>query len=435
VQSLTRPNGSVTTYQYDIVNRLTQMTTTLSGNTLTQYTYTYNAQDLRDTENFIEPLPRAGYNNELDNYTCNNVNELTTINNPGQKNLVYDASGNLVQGYTPAGYQFTAAYDSANHLTSFTYTDGNGAVNNTQYTYLGSLLLEKTQYLNGTKTSDTRYVFDGSQATQERDGNNNVVNEYTWGLGLPGGIGGLLQVAQGGNPYSYLYDGKGNVTALLNASGQPAAAYQYDPFGQPQTLLASVTQPMGFSTKAYDPQTGLSYYGYRFYSPSLGRWLTRDPLGETGGINLYAYVQNNPVNLLDPLGLWGFTIGFQGTGALFGFGITGGIYGNFAHDPSQLWYSGWSYSATVVLGGGAAGSVYGLSGGGDVSVNNACNVNQLNGAFGNAGRLGLGWFSVLGYVSPDAGVTGIGISYGPSFGYVGALAGATNTWTLFGGNW
>ncbi|MGA2735303.1 MAG: RHS repeat domain-containing protein [Syntrophobacteraceae bacterium] len=97
MQSLTRPNGSVTTYQYDIVNRLTQMTTTVSGSTITQYAYTYNAQDLRDTESFIEPLPRAGYNNELDNYTCNNVNELTTINNPGQKNLVYDASGNLVQ--------------------------------------------------------------------------------------------------------------------------------------------------------------------------------------------------------------------------------------------------------------------------------------------------------------------------------------------------
>ncbi len=307
VQSLTQPNGSVTTYQYDIVNRLTQMTTTLSGNILTQYTYTYNAQDLRDAENYIEPQPRAAYSNELDYYTCNDVNELTTINNPGQKDLVYDASGNLVQGYTPAGYQFTAAYDSANHLTSFTYTDGNGVVNNTQYTYLGNLLLEKTQYMNGTKTGDTRYVFDGSQATQERNGNNNVVNEYTWGLGLPGGIGGLLQLVQTNTLYSYLYDGKGNVTALLNAAGQPAAAYQYDPFGQPQTLLASITQPMGFSTKAYDPQTGLSYYGYRFYSPSLGRWLTRDPLGEIGGINLYAFVQNNPVNAIDPEGLvlWG----------------------------------------------------------------------------------------------------------------------------------
>ncbi|MGA2160501.1 MAG: hypothetical protein ABSG90_14965, partial [Dehalococcoidia bacterium] len=78
---------------------------------------------------------------------------------------------------------------------------------------------------------------------------------------------GLLQLVQTNTLYSYLYDGKGNVTALLNASGQPAAAYQYDPFGQPQTLLASVTQPMGFSTKAYDPQTGLSYYGLSVLLP------------------------------------------------------------------------------------------------------------------------------------------------------------------------
>jgi RHS repeat-associated protein len=226
-------------------------------------------------------------------------------------------------------------------------------VNNTQYTYLGSLLLEKTQYLNGTKTGDTRYVFDGYQAAQERDGNNNLVNEYTWGLDLGGGIGGLLQVAQGGNPYSYLYDGKGNVTALLNASGQPAAAYQYDPFGQPQTLLASVTQPMGFSTKAYDPQTGLSYYGYRFYSPSLGRWLTRDPLGETGGknlygfvdsvgkppfgTNLYVYASNNPIIFVDPYGLYSlgqFTTGYFQTALGMGDIWLAGVLIWFAADTT-----------------------------------------------------------------------------------------------------
>ena len=156
MQSLTRPNGSVTTYQYDLLNRLTQMTTTVSGSTISQYACTYNAQDLRDTESFIGPQRRA--------------------------------------------------------------------------------------------------------------------------------------------------------------------AHQYDPFGKPETLFASVTQPMGFSTKAYDHQTGLSYYGFRYYSPSLGRWITRDPLGETGGINLYGsvnsigkpligtnlyvYASNNPINRIDPLGLF-----------------------------------------------------------------------------------------------------------------------------------
>ncbi len=58
-----------------------------------------------------------------------------------------------------------------------------------------------------------------------------------------------------------------------------------------------------FSTKRYDQGTGLSYYGYRFYAPVIERWLNRDPLGETGGINLYAYVQNDPVDWVDPWGL------------------------------------------------------------------------------------------------------------------------------------
>ena len=57
-----------------------------------------------------------------------------------------------------------------------------------------------------------------------------------------------------------------------------------------------------FSTKRYDAQTGLSYYGYRFYAPDMGKWLNRDPLGEAGGINLYGYVERNPVSHVDPAG-------------------------------------------------------------------------------------------------------------------------------------
>jgi RHS repeat-associated protein len=57
-----------------------------------------------------------------------------------------------------------------------------------------------------------------------------------------------------------------------------------------------------FSTKRYDVKTGLSSFGYRFYSPAIGKWITKDPIEEEGGINLYAYVLNNPINRIDPLG-------------------------------------------------------------------------------------------------------------------------------------
>ncbi len=126
---------------------------------------------------------------------------------------------------------------------------------------------------------------------------------YTWGLGLPGGIGGLLDLYQGAVHFSYLYDGKGNVAGLLDPNGNIAATYQYDPFGMPRVPANSIQQPFQFSTKPYDERTGLSYYGYRYYISSLGRWLTREPLGEDDGINLYEFVWSNPANLIDPDGL------------------------------------------------------------------------------------------------------------------------------------
>jgi len=201
------------------------------------------------------------------------------------------------------GYAFSAAYDGSNRLTSLSYTDGEGVAHQTQFRYLGHTLTKKLKYRDSVLSEETRYVNDGFRTLQERNSANNVVNEYTWGLGLPGGIGGLLHLSQGGAAYSYLYDGKGNVTALLDANANVAAAYQYDPFGKMRNITGSVNQPFQFSTKPYDDKTGLSYYGYRFYVPALGRWLTRDPIGEAGGINLYGFAENDPINSIDPDGL------------------------------------------------------------------------------------------------------------------------------------
>jgi RHS repeat-associated protein len=65
----------------------------------------------------------------------------------------------------------------------------------------------------------------------------------------------------------------------------------------------TLDQPYQFSTKRYDADTGLNYYGFRFYAPVIERWLNRDPLGEDRGINLYGFVYNDPVNFVDPWGL------------------------------------------------------------------------------------------------------------------------------------
>jgi RHS repeat-associated protein len=127
-----------------------------------------------------------------------------------------------------------------------------------------------------------------------------------------GGISGLL--ARTENPASvaglqqaslfYGLDGAGNITCLLNQGSAVVARYQYDPFGRFSAMGSGATMnAYCFSSKEQHTPSGLIYYGFRFYDPGLSRWLSKDPLQERGGVNLYSFVRNSPVLLLDILGL------------------------------------------------------------------------------------------------------------------------------------
>jgi len=144
---------------------------------------------------------------------------------------------------------------------------------------------------------------------------------YIWSLDLAGwqngrlgqdagGIGGLVGVEVIGGTNSGYYvpicDHNGNIHKVIDASdGSVVANYEYSPFG---VLIGEWGPkkdvcPFRFQTKYYDHETQLYYYGYRYYDPASTKWLTRDPLGEAGGINLTAFCGNDPVNRVDPLGL------------------------------------------------------------------------------------------------------------------------------------
>jgi RHS repeat-associated protein len=143
----------------------------------------------------------------------------------------------------------------------------------------------------------------------------------------------LVEITDHTTDTSYFptYDGNGNVMSLVRASdGVVAVSYEYTPFGE--LLRASVNgsslssaqqaaladQPFRFSTKFHDMETGLVYYGARFYSPALGRFINRDPIEEAGGLNLYGFCGNDGINRFDVLGhswlskLWNRTIGSLG---------------------------------------------------------------------------------------------------------------------------
>jgi RHS repeat-associated protein len=242
----------------------------------------------------------------LTDSSFNNLNQLLQTINPDLV-FVYDNDGNMTTGYTKDGYTFTALYDADNRLTDISYTDGGGINRRTEYIYRWDSFIAKIlKYENDILTTETRIIRDGHLALQDRDQNNAVIREYGWGANLGGGIGGLLSLSQNNAFYSYLYDGKGNVVSILDSLQAEVAQYRYNSFGKLMNFAGSLDQPFRFSTKRYDDGLGLNYYGYRFYNPAIERWMNRDPLGEAGGINLYGFVANDPINLVDPDGLLPF---------------------------------------------------------------------------------------------------------------------------------
>jgi len=162
-----------------------------------------------------------------------------------------------------------------------------------------------------------RFLYDGWNLLAILNPQLSIVQSFAWGLDLSGslqgagGVGGLLWVSeisngQISNSHAACYDGNGNVTALVNFSDASVTArYEYGPFGEPlrQTGVMAEANAFRFSTKFTDDETGMLYYGYRSYNPALGRWLSRDPLGERGGGNLHVFVGNQPLSGVDLLGL------------------------------------------------------------------------------------------------------------------------------------
>ena len=146
----------------------------------------------------------------------------------------------------------------------------------------------------------TQYLYDGLLPALERRGGATAAN--TWGLSYGGGIGGLLARTTSAGTLYPLYDGTGNILAWTDGSGAVTGTIAYTAFGE-VIAQTGTSQPFTFSTKASSAGTGLSYFGARYYSPALARWLTPDPLGMVVDTNLYSYVLNDPVSLIDPWGL------------------------------------------------------------------------------------------------------------------------------------
>ena len=286
----------------------------------------------------------GNWNNVTDNgltqtRTHNVVNEITNISGVP---ITHDPSGNLTDDGT-LGY----TYDEENRLAKVTRKADNQPLVEYRHDALGRRV-SKTAYVDPTGVplaapQEVQFLYDGAGflLLAELSPTGAFQKSYVWGADLSGskdaagGIGGLLSITNHATSQTYqpLYDSMGNVSQLTDATGAVVASYRYSAYGEllEASGIAADECKLRFSTKYLDAETGLYWYGYRYYSPKLGRWLTRDPLGEAGGINLYGAFGGNPGNSVDPWGLWDWLENQRKRAA------------NFAQHLIEQGYSPWVY--------------------------------------------------------------------------------------------
>gem|GEM_PF-3167065 len=260
----------------------------------------------------------ATENTETTEYTANGLNQYSQISAPSVPSVVnpaYDLDGNML---TNGPWAYT--WDAENRLVS-ACSNGVLLVTNV-YDHRSRRVRKEVSVWDGqveayVPQSSAHYLWDGWNVVRETvavgSGSTPSVatNYYTWGLDLSGslqgagGVGGLLAVLRNGTPYFPCYDANGNITEYVATNGASVARYEYSPFGETTAQSGDMADTFThrFSTKQFDDETGLVMYELRPYEPDLGRWFSKDPIDEQGGLNLYGFAGNDPVNRWDYLGL------------------------------------------------------------------------------------------------------------------------------------
>jgi RHS repeat-associated protein len=253
-------------FGYDDADQLLSATVSNAGTLVNTFSYTYDGTGNRLTE-------QIGATHYVTSH--NALNQISTTTSPGaSRSNEWDAVDRLV------------AVNEGNRRTEFTY-DGYGRRTAIR------------QLLNGSEVLRRRFVWCGSRLCEERDAAGAVVKRY-----FPQGV--KIEAGPLAGKYYYTRDHLGSIREVTDDSGNVRARYAYDPYGRRTRLMGDVDADFGFAGMFWSPEANLSLTHFRAYDPQLGRWLSRDPLKAAElrqGPNLYAYVGNNPVSRVDPLGL------------------------------------------------------------------------------------------------------------------------------------
>jgi RHS repeat-associated protein len=317
--ALTRPNGVNTNYNYDSLSRLLSVLHQAGATTLDGASYSYDNAGNRTTKTNL-------LSNVTEQYNYDPIYQLTQVTQGAAttESYSYDAVGNRMSSLGTSTYN----YNASNRLTAiptatFAYESNGNTLSKTDstgtrnYTWdfenrLTSAVLPGSagtvtfkydplgrRIQKSSANGTTIYLYDGANSVAEVDQTGSLQVRYTQGTD----IDEPLAEQRNGSAAYYQQDGLGSVTSLTSGTGALANSYTYDAFGNLNASTGTLANPFQYTGRDNDQETGLRYYRARYYDPKIGRFISEDPEGFAADVNFYAYVGNDPIDYTDPWGL------------------------------------------------------------------------------------------------------------------------------------
>ena len=368
-------------YRYDTASRLTKIT--YLGAVTNRIDYTYDPAGNRSSQASgfsMYNLPSAVPNSLYDA-----ANHQLTF---GSYSMLYDLNGNVTNIINGATVN-NLAWNARNQLTNMT-----GAATATfAYDGVGRRI---TRTIGSTTE---KYAYDGFDIIQQLDNAGTVGANYFRGLAIDEPWQ-RIDVGSASTNRIYLADALGSAVALADTNKTLQTQYAYEPFGATTSTGVANKNSYEFTARENDG-TGLYYYRARYYNPALGRFVSEDPAQFVVGGSFYTMVGNDPLDYIDPLGLfqWTITIGdgwggqftFGRNGGQWNIGLRGGVGGPFSitYNPKDAGCQDSGFSMKVIGSGKIGTGMLELNS--DLEVNNQDPVKiTLTGAVPYIKKLGFG---------------------------------------------